>query len=176
MGRISGPLVKCDGAWEPIPHNLGYFVSNDGFVKYPSGYVTNGRPDNKGYLRVDVEYAYVGKLTKKVHWLVAEVFCDRLPGQEEVNHKDSCKGNNKASNLEWCTRQENMDHYFATENVHVHYGEEHPMAKLSELDVRHIKALIADGRRSRDISKLYGVTEQMIYRIKKGLAWKYIDG
>lgn len=174
MGRISGPLVKCDGQWKDIPHSLGYQVSDTGLVKYPSGYITKGRLCSKGYLRVDVDYAYVGKLTKRVHRLVAEAFCTGVGN--EVNHKDFDKTNNHHTNLEWCTRQENMDHYFAGDNVHVHYGEEHPMAKLSEFDVRHIKALITDGRRSRDISKLYGVTEQMIYRIKKGLAWKHIDG
>lgn len=171
MGRPMGDLVKCDGKWEPIPYSLGYFVSDQGLVKYPSGYITAGRPDNKGYLRVEVDFEYTGRITKRVHRLVAEVFCDKNGG-EEVNHKDSDKSNNKSTNLEWCSRQQNMEHYYREGNVVVLSGEEHGMAKLTLEDVQHIKALIANGHRSRDISKLYPVTEQMIYRIKKGLAWR----
>ena len=35
----------------------------------------------------------------------------------EVNHKDKTTSNNHASNLEWCTRLENMQHNAITETV-----------------------------------------------------------
>lgn len=45
-----------------------------------------------------------------LHRLVAEAFIPNPLNLEEVNHKDLDKGNCLATNLEWCTRQENMTH------------------------------------------------------------------
>lgn len=48
-----------------------------------------------------------------VHRIVAETFIGPAPTpQHEVNHKDLNKLNNHVSNLEWVTRQENVDHYW----------------------------------------------------------------
>ena len=44
-----------------------------------------------------------------VHRLVAEAFCDNKNGYNEINHKDENKQNNHATNLEWCTRKENVN-------------------------------------------------------------------
>ena len=45
-----------------------------------------------------------------IHRLVAEAFLDKQGDNLQVNHKDCDKSNNKVSNLEWCTPQENMLH------------------------------------------------------------------
>ena len=45
-----------------------------------------------------------------VHRLVAQTFPPCDSPDLEVNHKDGDKTNNSVSNLEWCTRAENMDH------------------------------------------------------------------
>ena len=48
-----------------------------------------------------------------VHRLVASHFVPPYTG-ECVNHKDGNKMNNEASNLEWCTSQENTQHAYRT--------------------------------------------------------------
>jgi hypothetical protein len=47
-----------------------------------------------------------------VHRLVADAFLGKENGKEYVNHIDGNKSNNSLSNLEWCTRSENMKHAY----------------------------------------------------------------
>lgn len=57
-----------------------------------------------------------GKKTAfRLHRLVAEHFIgDPLDYQTDVNHIDGNKQNNAVSNLEWCSRSENMVHAIRT--------------------------------------------------------------
>lgn len=61
--------------------------------------------DARGYDRVRVQ----GRL-QYVHRLVAQAFIPNPENKPEVNHKNGNKRDNRASNLEWCTRAENIQH------------------------------------------------------------------
>lgn len=63
-----------------------------------------------GYKRIDLRKD--GKKYKlKIHRLVLSTFSNKEYKNEfDVNHIDGNKSNNNISNLEWCTRKENINH------------------------------------------------------------------
>lgn len=61
---------------------------------------------SKGYPRVSLGT----KDNVSVHRLVAEAFVKRPKGKDQVNHINGVKTDNRASNLEWVTGSENMQH------------------------------------------------------------------
>ena len=98
--------------WKTIEHYPDYEVSNKGLVRNKvSGKVLKPEKTNGGYLRVALGNDE-GYKKKKVHRLVAEAFIDN-PNPEEydqVNHKNLCKTDNNAENLEWCSDSFNKRH------------------------------------------------------------------
>ena len=68
-----------------------------------------------------------------VHRLVAKAFVPNPDNLPEVNHKDECKKNNRADNLEWCDRVYN-----------VNYGD--ARIKHSAKTSRRIEQLTLDGK------------------------------
>lgn len=51
-------------------------------------------------------------------------------------------------------------------------GDRHPQAKLTGQEVQDIRALLKDGHKGIDISRVYGVSDQCIYDIKNNRHWK----
>jgi hypothetical protein len=98
------------------PTYSGYFVNEQGkvFSTLRGDYHELTPADNGiGYLRVRV-MVNTKKYHRYVHRLIAETYLPNPDNLSEVNHLDGNKSNNSLSNLEWCSRQENMTHYHKT--------------------------------------------------------------
>ena len=99
--------------WKDIKGYEGlYQVSNLGRVKslkFGKERILKTGVDRYGYISVNLYKNNKRKLCK-VHRLVAEAFIPNLENKPEVNHLDEDKTNNMVSNLEWCTRNENVNH------------------------------------------------------------------
>lgn len=87
-----------------------YIVYSDGKIfslarnKFLKPYISSN-----GYERVRI--CYDGKFESwTVHRLVATMFLDKSEGQNQVNHKNGIKTDNRVENLEWCTISENQKH------------------------------------------------------------------
>lgn len=64
------------------------------------------------------------KYSRSIHRLVAKTFIENPKNKPEVNHIDGDRLNNLATNLEWCTKQENMDHAVKEGLINNPFGEE----------------------------------------------------
>ena len=64
------------------------------------------RTNGFGYLSVQIGR---GGQVYLIHRLVAEAFISNPENKPEVNHKNHIRWDNRVENLEWCTRQENMN-------------------------------------------------------------------
>ena len=87
-------------------------VSNLGRVRTADGIITEGSARTEGYLTASIN----GKI-HRVHRLVAQAgFVPPPPSEKhtQVNHKDRDLTNNRADNLEWVTRSENIQRSYDT--------------------------------------------------------------
>lgn len=100
--------------WKPIDINEQYLVSNFGNVfNKKNKKLLKPIKTKKGYSQV---HFYMGDHKYKVfliHRLVAKAFpeiCGEWFEGCQINHKDECKSNNIASNLEVCTQKYNLEY------------------------------------------------------------------
>lgn len=75
---------------------------------------------SRGYECVDL-YKNRANSKKLIHRLVAEAFIKNYSDKLEVNHIDANTKNNSLENLEMCTRQENVDHYYENHKLYKGY-------------------------------------------------------
>lgn len=110
-----------------------------------------------------------------LHRLLMMTFCP-IENMEnlEVNHIDGNRENNNLSNLEWCTRSENMIHACCTGLHPAMYGTDNPRSKLTETQVVEICELLMDGVSERKIAEQYHVAHSLIHRIRTKETWVHI--
>ena len=112
--------------WKPVVGYEGYYEVSDmgrvrsvdhlakSGIKHSETRLVKGRilkphAKRRGYLTVDLSKNNVVK-TILVHKLVATAFLEKRPQDTQVNHKNCITSDNRVSNLEWCTGEENRAH------------------------------------------------------------------
>lgn len=126
-------------------------------------------------------YAYVfsdwgrGGKDKRVniHRLVATHFLPNPLNLPEVNHKDGDKKNNRIENLEWVSREQNIQHGFKNGLIKTLKGEKSHNCTLTNEQVLFIFNHNGSPRKlSRDLKMPYS----KIASIRNGVSWNHITG
>ena len=150
-----------------------YTISNYGIVR---SLLTNKimKPSitKFGYARVNLRYANSRKFKSMfVHRLVAMNFLDNPNNYSEVNHIDCNRLNNHITNLEWCSREQNIKHSYDV-GIKTSKGVHNGNHKLSLVEVNMIRDLLKENKLSHvQISKLFNVCSSTIDNIANNVTW-----
>lgn len=129
---------------------------------------------NSGYLFVSVKGPAGSTKSLYIHRLVAQHFIPNPLNLAEVNHLDGDKLNNHISNLEWCSREDNVRHSrykLGFDNSGVYNGG----VKLTAADVESIWALREQGYTQKDISELFPISKGQVGKILRGEKWRKLS-
>lgn len=109
--------------------------------------------------------------THLVHRLVAEAFIGTVPDGMMVCHADGSRWNNRVDNLRIDTPANNS----ADMGRHgtLLLGEKNHLSKLTEADVRAIRAL-AGAMSQRQLGDRFGVTKQAIGFVLRRQVWRHV--
>jgi hypothetical protein len=147
-------------------------------VETPSGKpcckILRPHPKPDGYIQTHL-MKNRREMSPYLHLLVAEYFLPPKPTKEhEANHKDGVKWNNKASNLEWMTKSENILHAFKLGLGFRAKGEKNGNSKLRSEDVLKIKERLSNGETVKKVASDFDIPIHTIYDIRSGKTWKHI--
>lgn len=137
--------------------------------------------DGRGYQKVHLYDGEGGRERRYVHRLVALAFLGPPPSEEhEVNHLDSDPENNCASNLQWVTRSENIQHGYEQGRGEIpppRFGEDHHNSQLTELQVAEMRRLYRSSDMSQgEVGACFGVSQSTAHSILVGETWKRAGG
>jgi hypothetical protein len=157
--------------WKDIENYEGFYqVSNHGRIRstiYKNQYGEFKRIKQLKLRKSLNGYMTVGLVKDRtvcqntVHRLVAQAFIPNQLNKPHINHIDCNKLNNKANNLEWCTRSENMQHASKNGLLKFNYGCDHYKSrKIIQYDMNNNK--IKEWECIADASKELGLSQSNI--------------
>ncbi|HCJ8610313.1 TPA: HNH endonuclease [Escherichia coli] len=154
-----------------------YMVSNMGNIRSMKRYgrtETRDRPSmmsHDGYKQIGLSKAGKTKM-EKVHLLVLKAFVGPRPSEIHVaRHLNNNRADARLDNLAWGTKKENEEDKAKAGSCK---GERNAASKLQESDIPKIRQLLKDGISCARIGKIYGVSDQLIWRIKTGKLWTHV--
>lgn len=160
--------------WKQIPgYELYYEASDLGRIRsMRRGKILATVDLGRGYLCVNLSVGGKAKLNY-IHRLVAKTFISLHIEGLTVNHLNGEKGDNRLTNIELVSIAKNIQHACET-GLRKNKGENNIKAKLNDNKVRQIRAMLADGKTSISIARLFNVEPLCIGRIKCGLRWAHV--
>lgn len=152
--------------WHPVPGWPGMLVTHDGRLSGPKG-ERKLQSDKGGYL-----FVQVSKSRRRLwasHAVLLTFVGPPPPDQPEARHRNGTCTDNRPENLAWSTRQRNIDDQVGHGTRQ--HGEAKPDAKLTEDDVRAIRA---DTRTTTVLGREYGVSAETVRLIRLRRKWAHV--
>ena len=182
-------LIDNIEEWRPVVGYEGlYSISSLGRVRAEFNAAKNrwkaGRILSAAQMKTGYWYVLLTKngieRHERIHRLVCAAFHGKpSPEKTDCNHKDGDISNNRESNLEWCTRSENMRHAIDVLgrncNPRPQHGVDRYCAKLTDDKVREIRCLAETGLHThKDIVGMYGVSRPVISKVIRRENWNHV--
>lgn len=167
--------------WRPVRGFEGYYeVSDQGRVKRVVGGPGTRVGTTLKQWTAKSGYCYA-ELTKngkpqkyRVHRLVLRAFKRPMRAEQtDTRHLNGIPYDNRLCNLEFGTTAEN----YADRVLHgtILYGARNPCAKLTEIQVREIRArCITEKITHRELARQYGVSRSLINKIVRREIWNHL--
>lgn len=168
------PTASANAVWATIPGFDAYEASSCGLVRRreicegSQGLPLRMWQSSSGYLQVAL-CVNGKKFTLLVHQLVALAFHGLRPAGYVIDHRDRCKINNAADNLEYVTRSMNARRFESTLGTTRRGANKQ---KLTVAEVLTIKSRIAAGESLKTIRQDYAVAPHTLSNIKTGRTWR----
>lgn len=145
-----------------------YEVSDQGRLRR----VVTGRILKPWVNRYGYAYVEIGGKGLRVNRLIAEAFHGPPPFSEaEAHHKNGSKLDNRASNLEWVSRSENVTHGYRSGLIITQRRRSNMPNKLTISDVRCIRTSVET---RTALAERYGVTPTTIRKVQTRIAYRDI--
>jgi hypothetical protein len=161
--------------WKPIFGGV-YSVSDEGDVMR----VKRGRGamagkclahplDSSGY--PNLSFCVDGKQNQlRLYNVVAMLFLGERPAGTEINHKDGNKTNCAASNLEYVSKSENVQHAHDAGLIR----KPGKRSRLTKTDVGTIREMRATGESQGNIAKQFGIDQGHVSAIVNRKIWRSV--
>lgn len=176
--EIWKPIIGYENKYEVS--NMGnvrslYYINKMIYKKRPSPIylkpIRSGPKTGSGYLNVYL-YKENKRIFRRIHHLVLENFVGPRPPNHEGSHLNGISTDNRASNLAWLTRTQNIRQKF--DHGTMVMGSKHKHSKLNEAIVMDILVRVASGELQKHVAKRYNITAQVINKICRGENWKHV--
>lgn len=167
--------LESNEIWRAVVGYEGvYSVSENGAIRreIPRPRTVAQSKNRTGYMMAMIRWRGRTRCVQ-VHRLVAAAFIGPCPRGHQVNHKDGCKVNNRAENLEYVTPRENTIHAMDVLGKHQR-GERCHYAKLTAEAVRGIRAMVASGALYREAADMFDTTLANVHCIMRRKSWAHV--
>lgn len=158
-------------SWKEIDgYEQLYLVSSEGriFSKKRSKMLTP-IASHHGYLRIQLFNNGVFK-NHAVHRLVAKAFIPNPDNLPEVNHRNENASDNRAENLEWCTRKYNTNYGSRTEKTRKKVAMMNEDGSIAQVFESQVEAARVSGARQGAICNAC----RGVCKTAGGYRWSYV--
>ena len=122
--------------------------------------------DRSGYL-----HGLINGRSQSYHRIIAKCFIPNPYNKHDINHINGIKTDNRAENLEWSTRSENVIHAYKTGLERPVIGVNHHGRKLDDGLVRYIRQ---SNKSNYRLAKELGVDPSTIRDARNKKTWRHI--